>query len=146
MSKIYTDSLPIEMLAKDVYAAVNNISKFINYAKLELTSLETEDKIDDANLIVRNFNQVLLDHYKELSEMNTSAIAHNTWMAKTLESFEEYLNDMNGFVIGQEHVNEERYEYYMGVNTHDFKRDENLYKIIEKQCAKWKVEFKESSK
>ena len=96
MNALYIDSLPIEMLSKDVYNAGNGISKFMNYAKLELTRLESEGKISDSNLILGNFNQVLLDHYEELSELNSRAIDHNVWLGRTLESFNTYLDDIGG--------------------------------------------------
>jgi hypothetical protein len=145
MNSIYLDSLPIEMLSKELYAAVNNIAKFMSYAKIELIKQESEGKIGAVNVILGNFNQVLLDHYVELADMNSKAIEHNIWMSKTLEGFETYLDDMGGYVMGQEHVNEERYEYYMNANEHDFKREENLYELINKACTKWKVEFKANS-
>ncbi len=146
MNSIYLDSLPIEMLSKDMYTSIGLISKFIIYAKLELKRLEVEGKVNDASVILGNFNQVLLNHYTELAEVNFKAISHNKWMINTLDSFETYLDDMNASVSNQESVNEERYDYYMNLNEIDFKRDENLYKIIDKACAKWKVEFKEKSK
>lgn len=145
MTSIYVDSLPIEMLTKEMYNSVTQISKFILYAKLELGQLEADGEIKNAEVILGNFNRVLQNHYIELAEVNSKAMAHNTWMVKTLDDFEKYLDDMKGFVMKQERINEERYDYYMKMNENNFNRDEKLFNLIDKACKKWKVEFKEKS-
>ena len=146
MNSIYLDSLPIEMLSKTVYNSVNDISSFTRYAKLELEQLELNSEIRSAEKILENFNHVLLNHYNELITINSRAIEHNVWVSKTLSEFESYLDKMHGFIKKQEQISEARFDYYMNINENDFNRDEKLFEIIEKSCAKWKVEFKEDSK
>jgi|GEM_PF-2505343 len=145
MNSIYIDSLPIEMVSKELMNGVTSISKFINYSKSELVALESDGKIESADLILKNFNHVLLTQYKSLENIYPEAIDHNVWLMETLSTFENYLDDMDGFIQKQEQAHEERFDYYMNINENDFNRDEKLYKIIEKACAKWKVEFKEAS-
>lgn len=146
LTSLYLDSLQVEMLSKELYNRVKGMSRFMSYSKTELVNLELKEHQIDADVIQGNFNQILLDHYVRLAELNLNAMAHNKWMAITLESFEVYLNDMDRFISGQENAHKERYEYYMKMNENNFNRDENVYKLIEKDCKKWKVEFKKSSK
>jgi len=132
-------------VSKELMSGVTSISKFINYAKSELITLESDGKIGSADLILKNFNYVLLTQYRSLENIYPEAIDHNDWLMETLSTFEKYLDDMDGFIQKQEQVHEERFDYYMNINENDFNRDEKLYKIIEKACIKWKVEFKERS-
>ena len=146
LNALYLDSLPIEILSKKLTSSVASISKFISYAKNELVVLESGGKINSADIILKNFNHILLTQYKVLEEIYPVAIDHNIWLLKTLSSFESYLDDMDGFIQKQEQIHEERYGYYMNINENDFNRDEKLYEIINKACGKWKIEFKEKSK
>jgi len=146
MNSIYLDSLPIEMMSKNMYDIVKNMAKFNKYSKLELAQMLAAGETLNVEIILANFNRVLLSHYIELTELNNKAIEHNLWMVKTLGSFEPYLKGMGKNIEAQEAAHEGRYDYYMKANETNFSRDENLYKLIEKACTKWKVEFKENSK
>lgn len=142
LNAIYSDSLPIEMLSKNVYKSVGEIATFMVFVKTEIDLLEKNEEIDSPDNVLSSFNKVLLDKYKDMLDINDKAIHHNEWMTVTLISFDSYWDDINSYIMGQEHVIEERYNYAMDRVKHDFDRDQNLYKIISKSCVKWKADFK----
>jgi hypothetical protein len=139
---LYDEKLEIEMLSKEIYKTLKSINGLIAYAKVETDNMAKNGQIKYADNLISSFNYVLLTKYKELVKMNERAVDHNEWMVEILNGFDKLWEDVESAIVQQQYLMEDRHDYALERATHDYEREQNIYKKISKSCSKWKTEFK----
>jgi hypothetical protein len=146
ISEIYTDSLPVQMLSKDIYTKFNALIKFNKNIESELSTLKEQNKISNTEQNLEYFNRILTQNYDSLIHVNQEAVQHNVLLKHTLEKLKPYWDDVKEAKDEQEAIIETRYETNIEEITHENERQKTMFEKIKVQSEKWKAEFKLDNK
>ena len=142
LKRLYTDSLPIEMLGKKMYQDVKEIYSFIAYAQPELEELKETGQLANMNNVMAYYNGEVKHQLEEYVEMSKRAYSHDKWMKSTLKGFDKLWDKATDDVESQENLIEERREFIDEVVEVKKTRNEEFYELMSEATKEWKTEFK----
>ena len=142
IQEIYSDSLPVEILKKDIYNNFKALTLFISNANLELTQLKSSGEINNLDQNINYFNQILVQNYDSLIQVNQEAVEHNVLLKHTLEKLNPYWKDISNAESEQEMIMELRYEYATDKTEHEIERQKTMFANLIAKTNLWKKEFK----
>lgn len=142
--QLYSDSLPIEMMDKNIYKWTKELANLVKNSESELSTLESEGKIKSADKIFRMYNKILYDIYDQQVESNVRAMNHNNWMKGNLGNFKSYWKDIVSLSKKQDKLIDQRYEFVTDELETDKERDLKMYELMSDNCRKWKTKFSEN--
>lgn len=140
---LYNDSLPIEMMDKNMYKWTKELAGLVKNSESELATLESEGKIKSADKIFRIYGNILYEIYNDLIESNITAMSHNAWIKGNLGNFKSYWKDIQSLSKKQDKLIDERYEFVAEELNTNKERTLNMYQQMSDNCKKWKVKFNE---
>ena len=142
ITRIYKDSLPLEMLSKDLSYDLKNMIAFVSYASSELAQLNSEGKIKHKNESINYFNSILLDYKKNYTKTCREAIEHNVQLKYTLTKLNPYIDDIKESEEKQEYLIEDRHELAIKEIGHEKERQKSMFKMIADKSKLWEKDFK----
>lgn len=143
LETLYSDSLPIEMLGKDMYRDVKEMYAFMSYVKPELEHLSESNEFTNMNNVMAYYNQQVQDQLEAYLEMSTRAYSHCKWMKSILKDFEKLWEQASDDAENHEQLIEERSEFIAELVEAKKTRNEEFYELINDSSKEWKTEFKE---
>ena len=142
-SMLFTDSIPMELLPKDVMTRIKKIETFISSANTEIKNIATDTKIS-APFKYETFLQAkLAEALKIAKQINMKSANFNDAVDKGLKrntkDFGKVLNQMGE----QEKLKEAKYKFIQEETENEHLRDVSLIKKMEEDTKRWKARFKE---
>lgn len=140
---LFTDSIPLEMLPKDVMTRIKKIETFISSANAEIKVIAADTKIS-APFKYETFMQAkMLEALKIAKQINMKSAnfndAVNKGLKKNTKDFGKVLNQMDE----QQKLKQAKYEYIQEETENEHLRDVSLIKKMEADTKRWKGRFKE---
>lgn len=142
IAEIYLDSIPVEMLEKDLFNNIKSMTANVMLAKTELKKLKADGAIKSIDIEMNRFNRILIKYYDKMLEVNKIAIGHNMWMEGVFKQFQGYWNEIDGTVEFQETLIKGRYEHAKEEIKNEHLRETTMFKSMGKIAQNWKKKFK----
>ncbi|MFT6384524.1 MAG: hypothetical protein ACJAQR_001357 [Bacteroidia bacterium] len=142
LETLYSDSLPIEMLGKDMYRDVKEMYAFMSYIKPELERLSESNEITNMNNVMAYYNKQVQGQLEDYLEMSSRAYSHCKWMKSILKDFEKLWEQASEDAENHEQLIEERSEFIDELVEAKKTRNDEFYELINESSKEWKTEFK----
>lgn len=140
--RLYTDSIPLEMLPKDLMVKLKRIESLVSKANSDLKLLTTEKKIGSSIKFETYLQSKLLEASQIVKQINMKSASFNSAVNKGLKNgvkdFKKVITQMDE----QEKLKLAKYEYIQEETEKEHLREVSLMKKMNSDSKKWKSKFK----
>ena len=142
LKEVYLDSLPVEMLKKEISQDIKNMTAFLAFSKIELDQLQSEGKISNSEALQNYFNSCVANNYDSLIQVNREAVQNNVLLKHTLGKLTPYWDDTKNAQVDHKDLIKERYDFAVMGIEHENERQKSIFSSIIGNTTRWKSEFK----
>ncbi len=139
---LFADSIPLEMLPKEVMLKLKKIENLTSKANANMKILTEENKMTNPFKHEIYFQAKLIEAVQIAKEINMKTESFNSAVDQGLK---KYLNDFSSvqtFLKDQGKLKLKKFEYIQEETEKEHLRDSNLIKDMNSSTKKWKSKFK----
>lgn len=138
---LITDSVPNELLDKELLEELRVIEEICKTAKIDLNQLKGEGKIDFPYKYELFLQAMYADAIRAVKQTHLQSLNFNQEVAKALKSKKGTVSEMESRMKKQDDLKEKNYEYIEKMTEKEHERKENYLKEIEKDAKAWKAKY-----
>lgn len=143
MIMLFTDSIPLEMLPKDIMNRIKKIETLISSANNTIKNIAGDTKISAPFKYEVFLQAKLLDALKIAGQINMKSAGFNEAVDKGLKKNTKDFGKVLSQMDEQEKLKQAKYKYIQDETETEHLRDVSLIKKMETDTKRWKARFKE---